>query len=152
MSNEPTTRSASASLTALVDAYVEAWNTRDGAAVVATLAPGGTYLDPLLPGPASGDVLAGFVSALAAAIPDFRFTWSVYDCTDHAFALWMMSGTHTGELPGVPGPTGASFELPGSDFFSFDEHGITSVVGYFDQMTLFRQLGIDAQLSIAEHD
>lgn len=149
MSNEPTTESASGSLTASVDAYMEAWNTRNGAAVIATLAPGGTYSDPLLPGPVSGDALAGYVSAFAAAMPDLRFIWSVYECTDHAFALWTLSGTHTGELPGVPGPTGASFELPGSDFFSFGEHGITSIVGYFDQMTLYRQLGIDVQLLIA---
>src|SRR4051812_5836169 len=44
-----------------LDRYFDGWNTRDGAAVVAALTPGGTYEDPTTGGPLSGDALAANV-------------------------------------------------------------------------------------------
>ena len=40
---------------ALARRYFDAWRQRDAAAVLATLAPGGTYEDPLTGGPIEGD-------------------------------------------------------------------------------------------------
>lgn len=34
--------------------YLAAWNAHDGAAVARLFAPGGTYVDPSLPGPIPG--------------------------------------------------------------------------------------------------
>lgn len=57
-----------------VEAFLAAWNAHDGAAVVDEFAVGGTYVDPFLPGPLAGDNIAGYVTALATAMPDLAFT------------------------------------------------------------------------------
>lgn len=134
----------------LLDNYAAAWNTRDGAAVVASLAPGGTYVNPQMPAPASGDELAGYIAALATAFPDFAFTYEAFDCGQQAFIHWTMTGTYTGPLPGVPGPTGASFTIRGLDRLEIDADGIRSVDNYFDQVNQLQQLGINVELSVAE--
>jgi SnoaL-like domain len=57
----------------IIQMYVAAWNAHDGAATVRQLAPGGTYVDPMLPGPIGGDDLARYVESLADAFPDVAF-------------------------------------------------------------------------------
>lgn len=150
MSDQSSQSATTASPIELVDAYVTAWNTRDGDAVVAALAPGATFVNSSLPGPVSGDELAGYVNGLATAFPDFEFTSKSYGCNGEAFLRWTLRGTYTGTFSGVPGPTGASFELRGVSFFRFGPEGITSDEVVFDQMDLLQQLGVAVQLSIAE--
>lgn len=150
MNNQSAPTNPGASPSLLVEAYLAAWNSRDGARVVASLAPGGTYVDPLLPGPVSGDALAGYVATLTTAMPDLAFTGETFDSGQHVTLRWTMTGSFTGPLPGVPGPTGASFALPGLDIIEVGPDGINSVDGYFDQLTLLRQLGVDVTLSAGE--
>src|SRR5690349_11493262 len=125
-----------------VRAYLDAWNAHDGAAVVATLAPDGTYDDPVLPGPIGGDHLAAYVGALAAGLPDVQFVADDLVVTgDRVVLPWRMLGTHTGPLPDAPEPTGRTCDLPGVDVITGGADGITSVVGYFDRRELAEQLG-----------
>jgi len=56
-----------------IRAYVAAWNAHDSSATVRCLAPGGTYVDPMLPGPIGGDGFARYVESLAEAFPDVAF-------------------------------------------------------------------------------
>lgn len=146
--------SQASSPTQLVEAYLAAWNTRRGASVVVALAPGGTYADPLLPGPVSGDDLAGYVGALAQAVPDFSFTaGEILESGDRVTLSWQMTGTQSGPpMPGLPGPTGGVLDLPGVDLIEVGSEGISSVVGYFDQITLLRQLGMDVSIGLAQPD
>lgn len=139
-----------ASPTQLVEAYVAAWNARDGAAVVAALAPGGTYVDPGLPEPVSGDALVGYITTLATAIPDFAFTTESFECGQHVMLHWIMTGTYTAPMPGLPEPTGAWFTLHGLDMIEIGADGIVSVDNYFDQLNWLLQLGIDVSLSVRE--
>lgn len=127
----------------LVDAYMAAWNTRDGAAIVDSLAPGGTYVDPMLPGAVSGEALAGYVQALATAMPDYEFTWETFEGAERVTLQWTMRGTWTGPMAGLPEPTGASFALRGLDIMEVGPEGITAVEGYFDTAGFLRQLGIE---------
>lgn len=152
MNSQSASASTATSTKQLIDNYAAAWNSRDGAAVVASLAPGGTYVNPQLPGPASGDELAGYITALATAIPDYAFTYESWDCGQQAFVHWTMTGTYTGPMPGLPGPTGASFTLRGLDRLEIDEEGIRSVDNYFDQVGYAQQLDIEVTLSLAESD
>ncbi len=125
----------------LVRAYLQAWNDHDGPAVVATLVEGGTYVDPTLPAPIGGQVLADYVAGLAAAFPDLRFDVGQLTAEgDRVVAQWRMHGTKTGPLPGVPQPTGGTCDLPGVDVITVGLGGIVSVVGYFDQKTFVEQL------------
>jgi hypothetical protein len=80
----------------VAQAYLDAWNAHDGAAVLATFDPTGTYLDPALPGPIGGEHLAGHVAGLVAAFPDLHFMVEdvavdgdrvilrCWECTHHA--------------------------------------------------------------------
>ena len=135
-----------------VEAYLAAWNAHDGAAVVDEFAAGGTYVDPFLPGPLAGDNIAGYVTALATAMPDLAFTKEAILATGNRVVLaWLMTGTYTGPLEGLPGPTGATGELRGVDLIDVRPDGILSVVGYFDQITMLRGLGLDVQISEITH-
>ena len=128
-----------------VRAYLDAWNAHDGRTVLATFEPTGTYVDPTLPGRIGGDHLVRYVTGLAAAFPDLHFeTEDVIVAADRVIARWRMRGTNTGPLPGAPGPTGGSCDLPGIDVITVGEGGISSVVGYFDQKTFLEQLGLRA--------
>jgi steroid delta-isomerase-like uncharacterized protein len=126
-----------------VDRYFDAWNARDGDAVVAALTDDGTYEDPTTGGPISGDALAANVDGLAAAFPDLHFDIeSVAPTSDtSAAAEWRMLGTNTGASPMGPA-TGAAVDLPGADFLTYDPDAdrISKVVGYFDSGSMLRQL------------
>jgi steroid delta-isomerase-like uncharacterized protein len=128
---------------AMAQAYMQAWNDHDGAAVVATFADGGTYVDPTLPGPVGGQALADYVAGLAAAFPDLSFEVGQLTAEDDRVVVpWRMHGTNTGPLPGVPEPTGGTCDLPGVDVITVGSGGLMSVVGYFDQKTFAEQLGL----------
>lgn len=123
--------------------YVAAWNSRRGAALVAALAPGGTYVDPMLPGPLSGDALAGYVDALAASTPDLALVSDQLSIDgSRLWASWHMTGTWTGPFPGLPEPTGAAWEIRGVDVVAVGAEGLTEIVGYFDSGAFLRSLGL----------
>ena len=66
------------------------------------------------------------------------------------FVPWRLQGTFTGPLPGMPGPTGATFDLPAVDVITVGPEGIVSVVGYFDQKTYLEQLGLQVVIAAPE--
>ena len=131
----------------MAEAYLQGWNDHDGEAVVRTLVAGGTYSDPTLPEPVSGEDLNGYIDALVAAFPDMAFiTERIIAAGDLVVLQWRMVGTNLGPLPGAPGPTGGTTDLPGIDVITVGPDGIKSVVGYFDQLTMLAQLGVDLQV------
>lgn len=124
-------------------AYTQGWNEHDGAAVTSLFAPNGTYIDPILPEPLSGEGIAMYLAALVAAFPDLHFAIeAIHVDADRVILQWRMHGTNTGPLPGMPDPTGGRCDLPGVDVIDIGPDGITSVVGYIDQKTFFEQLGL----------
>jgi steroid delta-isomerase-like uncharacterized protein len=136
-----------------LDRYFDAWNAGDGEAVVAALAPGGTYEDPTTGGPLSADALAASVAGVAAGFPDLSFeivsTQPTSDTT--AVTQWVMHGTNTGPMPGGP-PTGGTIALPGVDLFEYDPDAdrLAKVTGYFDTATMLTQLGLQAHITPAD--
>jgi predicted ester cyclase len=100
----------------------------------------------MLPGPIGGDDLARYVESLAEAFPDVAFeSEDIIVRGDRAVLQWRMTGTNTGPLPEFPGPTGRAVDLPGADIIDIGPDGIVRIVGYFDQVTFFRQLGVELQ-------
>jgi steroid delta-isomerase-like uncharacterized protein len=138
-----------------LDRYFDAWNARDGDAVVAALTDGGTYEDPTTGGPISGDALAANVDGLAAGFPDLQFVvGGVAPTSDtSAAAEWRMQGTNSGATPMGPA-TGGTVDLPGADFLTYDPDAdrISKVVGYFDTGLMLTQLGLQVHLSPADID
>ena len=97
--------------------YFDAWNRRDPAAVLATMAEDGTYSDPGTGGPISGQAFAGYMQGLFAAFPDVSFSIASVGLAapDLVAAQWIMRGTNSGSMMGLP-PTGKPIELHGADF------------------------------------
>jgi steroid delta-isomerase-like uncharacterized protein len=124
--------------------YFDAWNRRDSAAILATIAENGTYTDPLTPGPLTGAAIGAYAEGLWAAFPDLSF--DVASMTESATGLvcvqWLMKGTNAGSLNGLP-PTGKAVAVPGADFIQVDGDAIRSVQGYFDSAAVPRALGLD---------
>lgn len=141
MRTDPTT----AALTArdAFAAYMDAWNRHDPEGVLATFAPGGTFTDPMTPGVVQGEAIVAHARGLLEAFPDAAFELlSAIDGPDGTLAVqWLLRGTHTGPMSGLP-PTGRALALPGSDFVRAGPEGIESLVGYFDQSTITRQLDL----------
>lgn len=130
---------------AAVREYLAAWNAHDGAAVARLFAPGGTYVDPVLPGPIPGEAVGGYVDGLVGAFPDLSFADDGLSVDGpRVTAQWRMRGTNTGLLPGAAQPTNGTVDLPGVDVITVGSAGIESVVGYFDQKTMVEQLGMQA--------
>lgn len=130
---------------ARIDAYFDAWNAHDGAALVGSFAPAGTYQDPTTDGAIAASALPELVARLCAALPDLAFERTSSAGTGATRVVeWVMRGHNLGPLrPGV-NPTGRLVELAGVDVFEVAHDGITAVRGYFDQKTLIEQIGLMA--------
>jgi len=128
---------------AVAQRYFDAWNRRDPAAVLATMAGGGTYTDPTTGGPLSGPAFAGYMQGLFAAFPDVSFSIVSVGLAapDLVAAQWVMRGTNHGSMMGLP-PTGKAIELQGADFIRVSGDRIATVEGYFDSRGIPDQLGL----------
>jgi steroid delta-isomerase-like uncharacterized protein len=126
--------------------YFDAWNARDGDAIVATFAEGGSYSDPAVPAPLTGAAIGAYAKALWAAFPDLSFEMIsvAKGAAGLVAAEWRMSGTHSGgPFNGLP-PSGRHASLSGADFLRVEGDKIRSVQGYFDTAALFAALGAAA--------
>ncbi len=123
--------------------YFAAWNQRDPQAIAAAFAEGGAYHDPIVPRGLSGQALEAYAAASFVAFPDLSFEIvSAVPMNDTTVAAqWVMRGTNSGPLRGMP-PTGAAVALPGADFITVSNDKILLVEGYFDQKTYMEQLGL----------
>jgi steroid delta-isomerase-like uncharacterized protein len=123
--------------------YFDAWNRRDAYAIVAAFAEGGTYSDPSAGENLRGDAIAAYAKGLWAAFPDLSF--EVVSPVDNGVGLvaaqWMMGGTNTGSMQGLP-PTGRSVSVPGAAFIQVEGDRICSVQAYFDSRAVPDQLGL----------
>jgi steroid delta-isomerase-like uncharacterized protein len=122
--------------------YFNAWNQHDSAAILKTFAKTGKYTDPVA-GQVYGTTLAGYAEGLFNAFPDLSFEINsvVRADSDKVVAQWNMKGTNTGLFNGLP-PTDRTITLPGADFITVTDEGITSVEGYFDSRVVPEQLGL----------
>ena len=87
--------------------------------------------------------LRSFVNGAFAAIPDVKYglrrrfaagQWAVIE--------WVMSGTHKGDLPGIPA-TGKRFSsVRGSTILELKDGKISSESDYWDAAALMRQVGL----------
>ena len=112
----------------VVQAYFDAWNSRDSAAIGAILSDGGTYEDPTTGGPISAAALTETAGGLLAAFPDLSFdVVSISAASETTVASqWLMKGTNSGPFGGGP-PTGKTIALLGADFFTLDGGKIVTV-------------------------
>ncbi len=81
-----------------------------------------------------------YLAASMATFSDLRFeTHTVHHAADAVVAELTMSGTHTGDRPGVPA-TGRSFRCPMAAIFAFEGTDLVGARLYYDTGTIARQL------------
>jgi steroid delta-isomerase-like uncharacterized protein len=74
------------------------------------------------------------------AFPDFALTVESTIVGDGAVcATWRMTGTHQGELPGLPA-TGRSVSMPGVSVLRITAGQIAHCTDYYDAATMLKQL------------
>jgi steroid delta-isomerase-like uncharacterized protein len=125
------------------DATYAAWNAHDPDAVAAVFAEDAVVTEVGTPQVARGrDAVRARAQALLAAFPDFHLERLalVIDGDRHA-DRWVMTGTHRGELFGIP-PTGRAVRIEGATFSRLDAAGLviedfhfTDLAGLMAQLT-----------------
>ena len=95
-----------------VERYVRGWVAHDADAVLATLNADGTYEDPSTGGPVSGQAFKAYMQGLWSAFPDLTFEKQSLGAmaADLIAAQWVMTGTNSGSMMGLP-PTDMDIEM-----------------------------------------
>jgi len=130
--------------TTFFDAYLDAWNAHDPAAVARCMADDAIYEDValgrVLHGPSE---IASFVDEATRASSNFRFEQvSLFTAGRDYATEWIMTGTNDREVPGVPA-TGRSFRVRGASVGKLDTRGrIVENRDYYNLAEMFAQLGI----------
>jgi steroid delta-isomerase-like uncharacterized protein len=125
------------------DATYAAWNAHDPDAVAAVFAENAVVHEVGTPQVARGrDAIRARAAALLTAFPDFHLERQalVVDGDQHA-DRWIMTGTHQGELFGMPA-TGRRVRVEGATFSRLDAAGLvvedchfTDLAGLMAQLT-----------------
>lgn len=126
-----------------VQTYFDAWNAHSPDAILKSLATHGSYSDPCGGENLSGEGLKNYTRAIFTAFPDLHLvmTSTTHDGANKFTVEWLGKGTHKGPLLGSPA-TGRTFNWLGVDLIEVLDGKVSSVKGYFDQLTLLKQLGL----------
>jgi steroid delta-isomerase-like uncharacterized protein len=127
-----------------VERLLAAYNRHDAAGFASYFAEDGVFHVVAL-----GEVNEGREQIAARVAERWRaldYTLDVrglYECGEDVFLEWTMTGTHVGELMGVPATHLRVEGLLGCSHFTFGADGlIARDVVYFDLATMLRQLGL----------
>src|SRR5687768_12614991 len=129
---------------AFFDAYLDAWNAHDAAAVARQMADDAIYEDialgRVLHGPSE---IASFVEEATTSSSDFRFeVVSLFTAGNDYANEWVMLGTNDREGRGVPA-TGRSFRVRGASIGRLNANGrIVENRDYYNLAELLTQLGM----------
>lgn len=86
--------------------------------------------------------LKSFADGIFAAFPDFKVQNNTrFVAGDWAGMEWIISGTHEGDLPGMPA-THKRFSIRGVSILQFETDMIKRCSDYWDLATFLKQVGI----------
>jgi steroid delta-isomerase-like uncharacterized protein len=125
-----------------LDEWAEGWSNHDMQRVASVFTDDCVYEDVALGVINRGkDELIAFGNGFIAGVPDLSVeVTSRFASGDLAAAEWTMSGTHTGNLPGMPA-TGKTFSLRGVSTFQLRGKKLIRCSDYWDLATFQKQLG-----------
>ncbi len=126
----------------LYQKYVAAWLAHDVEAVVSFFTDDCVYEDVALGVLNRGkSEVRAFVQATLAAIPDFKIEpKSVFATVDRLGSELIMTGTQTGDFPGIPA-TGKSFSVPVASIMEFQNGKIHRNTDYWNLASFLQQVG-----------
>jgi steroid delta-isomerase-like uncharacterized protein len=127
----------------LMEEWCAAWSAHDMARVCAVFTEDCVYEDVALGLAHHGhEELTRFGVEFFKGFPDVKFTLTLVVFDDQrGSAEWRMSGTHKGELPGMPPPNGGTCDLRGVSYLEVRDGKISRCSDYTDNVALMRQLG-----------
>lgn len=130
------------SLTEAIKQYFAGWNAHDASKIAPLFAAAGTYEDPISRMAVRSFDLPTVLWSIETVLPDFAFEIaSVAACDKGATVEWVLRGTNSKPLkPGIDA-TGKVTTLRGVEIFEGAD-GFTRVQRYFDQKTLYEQIGM----------
>ncbi|TAM47202.1 MAG: hypothetical protein EPN53_12155 [Acidobacteria bacterium] len=123
--------------------YIEAWGTHRTDRVLAFFADECVY-ENLARGEVyrGKDELGAWVAGAFAGIPDTALELtSLFASGRWVGCEWVMTGTHTGDLPDLPA-TGKSFSIRGATVAEVSGGKIVRAADYWDLASFLRQLGV----------
>jgi steroid delta-isomerase-like uncharacterized protein len=86
--------------------------------------------------------VANFYTLVFSAFPDFKIELtSHFVAGNWAGAKWLMSGTHQGDLPGLPA-TKKHFSIRGASVFGLQGTIFSRCSDYWDMATFLKQIGV----------
>ena len=123
---------------------IDAWNKHDADALVAVYAEGGTYHNPRVDRPLTGQAIGDFAKSVWTAYPDMRLEIISRGDTGGGLVAvqWVLHGTHTGPYMDGTAPTGRTVAYPGASFTQVEGDKIRSEHTYLDRQTVAEQLGL----------
>lgn len=131
----------------LLDDWATAWSSKeanDPELVLALFVDDCVFEDNTFGKVAHGkDELRSFVQDAFAAVPDFEYhVTRRYATSRRAVVEWVMSGTHKGDLPGIPA-TGKRFaSVRGCTVLDLAAGKISRESDYWDAATFMREVGL----------
>ena len=86
--------------------------------------------------------IESFIQLTFAGAPDFRVEPNdLFVSGDRAGVQWIMSGTHEGDMPGLPA-TGKRFEVRASSIIQLQDGLISEMIDYWNLDTFRRSVGL----------
>jgi steroid delta-isomerase-like uncharacterized protein len=125
-----------------VERAVAAFNDHDPDGLMAEMADGGTFTDPLETD-LSGAALRAYTRDLFEGFPDLRLDVDRVVCSGEGVTAMECEyvGTHEGPLDGLP-PTGNAVAVRSMTVIDVSEGGITHWRDYWDRQAFTDQLGL----------
>jgi steroid delta-isomerase-like uncharacterized protein len=129
---------------ALLDEYAAAWSSGDPRRVADMCTDDCLYEDiPLQAANHGREEVAAFAAVAMRGIPDFRLELLAQVTAESwAAAEWRVTGTHDGDLPGMP-RTGKPIDFRGACIIEIDRDKIKRCTDFWDMAGLRRQLGFE---------
>ncbi len=125
-----------------LEEWAAGWSAHDAERVAALFTEDCIYEDATMGvvNRGKGQLLA-FAEGIFAAFPDFAIDLASHFATGEWGGMeWVMSGTHRGDLPGLPA-TGKRFSLRGSTIVELSGGKIQRCTDYWDIVTFLKQIG-----------
>lgn len=127
----------------LVERFAKAWSSGDLEAILACVSADVVY-DAVGAGIISHgrEQFAGFATAVLTAVPEIQ--WLIdrtYAAGNVVSCEWRLTGTQTGDFPGIPA-TGNSFEVRGASIIECADGKVVASRDYWNVADLLRQVGL----------
>ena len=125
-----------------VKQYFAGWNAHDASKIGPLFAEGGTYEDPVSRMAVRSFDLPTVLWSIETVLPDFAFEIASVAASDKGATVeWVLRGTNSKPLKAGIDATGKITTLRGVEIFEGAD-GFTRVQRYFDQKTLYEQIGM----------